>query len=250
MLGDACRSDSCGLLAGLAPEVLSDLAPAVECLPIGSELVVPADPSPRVRILLQGWATRHKTLNDGRRQITGFMFAEDMGSSWTPADGYIDHGARTLTACRMLSVHGERLADLARRTPVIGTRVRRANLADFAILNAWLVNLGQRKAPERIAHLLCELSYRLRLTRSGAGPAHNFLPLAQQDIADALGLTSVHVNRVVQRLRANGFIEVRKGALILRDPAGLAKLCDFDATYLSGVIPYGGDAQPLTGTGR
>jgi len=58
------------------------------------------------------------------------------------------------------------------------------------------------------------------------------IPLTQQDIADALGMTSVHVNRVVQKLRANQLLEIRKGSLILRDPQGLARLCDFDSAYL------------------
>jgi CRP-like cAMP-binding protein len=223
---------TCDLLAGLAPEHLRDLDLRIEKYNSGAELIQARDNNRTVRILLDGWACRHRELKDGGRQITAFLFPGDVGSIWTPLEGRADHGVRTLTACRVLVAHRDRLADLSRRNPVIGNRVRRAMAADLSILNNWLVNLGQRKAPERLAHLLCELGYRLELSADGAQMADPFIPLTQQELADALGMTSVHVNRVVQKLRGEGLLEIRKGALILRDIAKLAKFCDFDPDYL------------------
>jgi len=226
------RVDACELLAGLAPEHLVDLKLRVERHTAGAELLKPREPGRNVHILLEGWACRHRTVGDGDRQITAFVFPGDMASCWTPIESPFDHGVRTLTPCRVMVATRERLADLARRHPVVATRLRRAMRTDFSILNDWLVNIGRRKAPERIAHLLCELNHRLEMARPGIHNGDRVIPLTQQDIADALGMTSVHVNRVVQKLRANHLLEIRKGSLILRDPQGLARLCDFDAAYL------------------
>lgn len=222
----------CDLLAGLAPEHLRDLDLRVEKYNSGAELIFARDNNRPVRIILEGWACRHRELKDGGRQITAFLFPGDLGSTWTPLEGRVDHGVRTLTACRVLVAHRDRLADLSRRNPVLGARVRRAMAADLSILNNWLVNLGQRKAPERLAHLLCELGLRLEMSAECAGTADPFIPLTQQELADALGMTSVHVNRVVQKLRGQGLLEIRKGALILRDLATLAEFCDFEPDYL------------------
>ncbi len=223
---------TCDLLAGLAPEHLRDLDLRVEKYNSGAELILARDNNRVVRIILEGWACRHRELKDGGRQITAFLFPGDLGSNWTPLEGRPDHGVRTLTACKVLVAHRDRLADLARRNPVLGLRVRRAMAADLSILNNWLVNLGQRKAPERLAHLLCELGTRLELSGDGARIGDAIIPLTQQELADTLGMTSVHVNRVVQKLRSEGLVDIRKGALILRDVASLARFCDFDVDYL------------------
>ncbi len=229
---DPVRADACDLLAGLAPEHLGDLKLRVERHNAGTELLNPREPSRNVHILMEGWACRHRTLGDGDRQITAFMFPGDTASCWTPIESPFDHGVRTLTSCRVMVANRERLADLARRHPVVATRLRRALRTDVSILNDWLVNVGRRKAPERIAHLLCELNFRLGIAHPSIHSGNRVIPLTQQDIADALGMTSVHVNRVVQKLRANQLLEIRKGSLILRDPQGLARLCDFDSAYL------------------
>jgi CRP-like cAMP-binding protein len=231
-VSDPAPTDSCDLLMGLAPEHVIDLKLRVERHNAGTELLNPREPGRDVHIVLDGWACRHRTVGDSDRQITAFMLPGDTASCWTPIESPFDHGVRTLTPCRVMVASRERLADLARRHPVIATRLRRAMRADVAILNDWLVNLGRRKAPERIAHLLCELNFRLETARPGVHQGDHIVPLTQQDIADALGMTSVHVNRVVQKLRINHLLEIRKGSLILRDPQGLARLCDFDSTYL------------------
>ncbi len=232
MAADPVRTDACDLLVGLAPEYLVDLKLGVERHNAGTELLKPREPGRSVHILLEGWACRHRMVGDADRQITAFMFPGDTASCWTPIESPFDHGVRTLTPCRVMVANRERLADLARRHPVIATRLRRALRTDVSILNDWLVNVGRRKAPERIAHLLCELNHRLEIARPGIHNGERVIPLTQQDIADALGMTSVHVNRVVQKLRANHLVEIRKGSLILRDPQGLARLCDFDPAYL------------------
>lgn len=237
-----CRSsdpglaDICALLAGLAPEYLVDLELRMESRNPGSELFNPREPGDSVHILMEGWACRDRPFGDDGRQITAFMFPGDLASCWTPLESPFDHRVRTLTPCRVMVADRARLADLARRNSVIATRLRRAMRTDVSILNDWLVNVGRRKAPERIAHLLCELNHRLEIACPSLYGADRLIPLMQQDIADALGMTSVHVNRVVQRLRANQLLEIRKGCIILRDPLGLARLCAFDSAYLGRLI--------------
>ncbi len=230
------RDDICALLAGLAPEYLVDLKLQVESRNAGTELFNPREPGDSVHILMEGWACRDRPFGDGDRQITAFMLPGDLASCWTPIESPFDHRVRTLTPCRVMVASRARLADLARRNSVIATRLRRAMRTDVSILNDWLVNVGRRQAPERIAHLLCELNHRLEIARSNLHSGDRLIPLTQQDIADALGMTSVHVNRVVQKLRANQLLEIRKGSVILRDPQGLAQLCAFDSAYLGLLI--------------
>jgi CRP-like cAMP-binding protein len=219
----------CALFAGLRPDALAELQLEVERLPPGASLLDLEDPPATARILLDGWAVRSNSLRDGRRQILGLMFAGDLGSSWTPVFGPWDHAIRALTPCRVVQIARASLTELARGLPLLGDRIAQAAAVDAAIVHAWLVNLGQRKAPERIAHLFCELAYRL----PGRPQQASTIPLTQQDLADALGMTSVHVNRVLQRLRAEGLIDIRKGAVIVLDPEGLGHHCDFDPSYLT-----------------
>jgi CRP-like cAMP-binding protein len=230
---DPRGTDPCDLFAGYGLAQLAELEMRHERVAPGIELRAIRESQRSVRILLHGWACRHVTLQDGRRQITAFMFPGDVASHWTPLEAAEGGGVRTLTDCRVLLVRADRLADLARSDLVIAGRLTRAARADFAILSAWLANVGLRKAPERVAHLLCELHHRLELAEPSDETVDRLLPLTQQDIGDALGVTSVHVNRVVQRLRANGFIDIRKGALIVRDADGLLRLCDYRTDYLA-----------------
>ena len=104
-------------------------------------------------------------------------------------------------------------------------------LIDASIFREWVVNVGRRDARARIAHLLCELA--LRLERTGAGRDGSFdLPLTQEQLADATGLTAVHTNRTLQSLRREGLIQLSNGILRVLDWEGLRKVGDFDELYL------------------
>jgi CRP-like cAMP-binding protein len=204
-----------------------------------------------VRLLLDGWACRETTLKDGRRQIIGLMFPNDLCSYWTPLGGPWTHDIRALTACRVLCVDAESLSGLVRRTPFLGAHLRERAATDTAVLHAWLLNLGQRQARERIAHLFCELDFRLAAAGLCRGHPRPTIPLTQQDLGDTLGMTSVHVNRVLQALKLEGLIEVRKGSVSLMDSPGLSRICEFDPRYLAtqprGETDFARVDQTLTG---
>ena len=232
----------CPLLAGATGSAIADLNPSIERAAPGAELLNPCERPRKVRIILDGWAARQKTLKDGRRQIVGLMFVNDIGSYWTPVAEAATHEVRALTSCRVLRVDADALGDVARRLPFLASRLYARASADASMVHAWLLNIGQRKAPERIAHLFCELSYRLDAAGHNRGDAGATIPLTQQDLADALGMTSVHVNRVLQRLKLERMIDIRKGSVALLDTASLARLCDFDPSYLE-MTPSFGQAE-------
>lgn len=232
----------CWLLSGVDGEDLVDLKLDVERLAAGSALTTPDERPRTLRILLDGWAMMSRSLPDGRRQILSLMFAGDVGSCWTPLREMLGVEVHALTPCRTLAARADCFQSLLTRHPALAARAAERAAVDLSILQAWLVNVGQRKAPERIAHLFCELGF--RLDNAGLGGVPDWvLPLTQQDLADALGMTSVHVNRVLQRLRADGLIAIRKGAVILRDVEALARICDFDPAYLR---PDSDDGTDLT----
>ena len=106
-----------------------------------------------------------------------------------------------------------------------------ATLVDEAVLRAWLVNVGRRDALQAVGHLFCELYVRMRNVGLAAGETME-LPLTQEEIGDALGLTPVHVNRVLQRLRADGLIALKRGALEILDMAALERVAGFNPNYL------------------
>jgi CRP-like cAMP-binding protein len=222
----------CALLAGTPASAVAELSPAIERLPAGSVLLDREGNRAEVRLLLDGWACREMTLTDGRRQIIGLMFPNDICSYWTPIGVPWTHEVRALTACRVLRVEAEPLSRLADRIDAVQSRLGERACADTAVLHAWLLNLGQRKARERIAHLFCELNFRLEAAGLCKGHRRPTIPLTQQDLADTVGMTSVHVNRVLQRLKLEGLVDVGKGSVRLLDAAGLAQICEFDPAYL------------------
>jgi CRP-like cAMP-binding protein len=183
-----------------------------------------------VHLMVEGWAARYKLLNDGSRQITAFLIPGDFCDLHVTILAAMDHSISTLTNARVCYVpRGEMDALTAR--PHLTRAFWWATLVDEAVLRAWLVNIGRRDAFEAIGHLMCELYLRLR--NVGLTTDHSYeLPLTQEEIGDALGLTPVHVNRVLQRMRADGLITLNRSALTIHDYRRLEKASGFNANYL------------------
>ena len=164
-------------------------------------------------VLLEGFACRYKVLEDGRRQILAFYVPGDpcdlAGLMW----GEPSHSTCTLTHARVVRVPQAVLLDWAKRHPSLNEALWRAALADAADTDEWVINVGRRTAQQRTAHLLCELALRLRAAETGAagrpsrGPAYA-LPLTASELADALGLTPVHVGRMLHELRDRGLAAI------------------------------------------
>jgi len=184
-----------------------------------------------VHIMVEGWAARYKMVDDGSRQITAFLLPGDFCDLHVTILGDMDHGIVALTPAKVAFVPHQVMQDLPLGRPELLRALWWATLVDEAVLRSWIVNIGRRKSSERVAHLFCELQARLKLVGLVSGD-HFDLPLTQEIIADAVGLTPVHVNRTLQKLRELGLIVLRGGALTILDIDGLRDFAGFDPNYL------------------
>lgn len=137
-----------------------------------------------------------------------------------------------LTASTICKVEHEALREIGFRYPAIAAAFWRDCVIDARIVSQWLVNIGRRDARSRMAHFFCELASRYRMMDQSDGRTFR-LPMSQEQIGDALGLTSVHVNRMLMSLRADDLVTFERGRVTILDPHGLARVGEFDAAYLA-----------------
>ena len=195
------------------------------------DLLQEGDPPRVVNLILDGWACRYKTLPDGRRQIVGLFLPGDLCDMNVYLLKQMDHNIGAITALRVAEITREDFERLLARHPRLAEALFWNELVTVAIQREWTINLGQRSAYERIAHLLCETFLRLRtvgLTSDSMCP----FPLTQLDIADASGLTAVHVNRTLQELRRDRLIELQSRILTIPDLEALKSAALFNDNYL------------------
>lgn len=182
-------------------------------------------------LLLDGMAHRYKSLEDGRRQIVSFHVPGDILDLAGLLLGRMDHAVGALTPVEVAPLAHATVLDWMRRHPDLGGLLWRDTLVDAAVFREWVVNVGRRTASQRVAHLLCELATRLFVAGSAPSRACD-LPVARVDLADATGLSAVHVGRVVQELCGAGLIEARGRTVAVRDWEGLKRAGGFDPRYL------------------
>lgn len=184
-----------------------------------------------LRVVLSGWANRYKTLEDGRRQVVNLLLPGDTCDYGFHLLHEMDHSIAALTALSYAELSRESLEQLTSAHPSLAQALWRETLVTASIQREWTVNLGQRIAYERVAHLLCEVFLRLRTVGLTNGTTCAF-PLTQADMADATGLSVVHVNRTVQELRAAGLIVLRDKSLTVNDLQALQDAALFNPNYL------------------
>lgn len=182
-------------------------------------------------LLLDGIMCRHKDLQDGQRQITELHVAGDFADLHSFTLKRLDHNLMTLTPCRAAIVPHERLKAITEQFPHLARVYWFATNLDAAIHREWVLSLGRRTAIARLAHLFCELYVRLRVVGLTEGTGYE-LRLTQTDLGEALGLTSVHVNRTLKELRAKGLVEFRGSRVEISDLPGLQRVAEFDEAYL------------------
>ncbi|MGI8610670.1 MAG: Crp/Fnr family transcriptional regulator [Sphingomicrobium sp.] len=183
-------------------------------------------------LLLEGWAYRYKSMVNGGRQIMAYLLPGDLCDVQIFLFEEMDHSIGLLSDALVAKIPAAEMLDLMDRYPRIERALMWATLVDEATLREWLLNVGQRDALQRIAHLFCELCVRLRVVKL-VDEDHSFrLPLTQTELADTTGMTTVHVNRSLQRLRQDGLIISRQGRLTILDYKRLAEIAGFNATYL------------------
>ncbi len=198
---------------------------------MGQDVVRAGDPADRCAIVLEGLAFGYKLTGDGRRQILCFHLAGDMPDLQSLRFGRADTGVGAVTGCRVGYVPYAALRDLCSRRPSLTEVLWRETLVQAAIVREWLLNVGRRDAFARLAHLMCEMVFRQRAAGLTSDHSCGF-PFTQTLLADALGLSTVHVNRTLQRLRADGLVEWEARRLMVLDWQRLCTVADFDPTYL------------------
>jgi CRP-like cAMP-binding protein len=185
-----------------------------------------------VHLIANGFACRYKVLHDGRRQITAFLMAGDFCDLRGLLLHQMDFGIAALGPSTTLAVIShERLMGILEKHPRLAFGLWRDAMIDAAICRQWLINIGRRSAYARIAHLLCEIWHRMQavgLARDGSFE----LPMTQAEIGDALGLSTVHVNRTLQQLRADRLIEFKSNVVTVLDWQRLQAAGEFDPGYL------------------
>jgi CRP-like cAMP-binding protein len=182
-------------------------------------------------LISEGFAFRSRTTFDGLRQILSLHIPGDIPDLQSLHLKLMDHDLITLTPCTLGLIPHEAIKHLARTRPNVAAALWRETLIDASIFREWVVDLGRRSAAARMAHLLNELYSRLE----AIGRARNGmfeLPITQTELADCLGLSTVHVNRVLQDLRKQGLLKVTRSEFHLLRQEELKELAGFDPAYL------------------
>lgn len=182
--------------------------------------------------LLSGYAMRHKLVANGQRQIVSIHMKGEFVDMQNSMFSHADHSVQMLTAGRVAALPRQEVVRLAFERPTIGRAMWIDSLVDSSIFREWIVNVGRREARARIAHLMCELALRMRV--AGLGQQTDYeMPLTQEQLADATGLTPVHVNRTIKALELDGLIKrVGPRFITIGDWRKLAEAGDFNSGYL------------------
>jgi CRP-like cAMP-binding protein len=212
-------------------QALETLPMQVNVIKDDQDLVREGDRPTRSCVILSGFTATYKITGEGKRQIVSFGIAGDIPDLQSLHLKTLDISIGTLTPCRVGFIQHEALREICTRYPRIAAAFWRETLIEGAIFREWVLNVGRREAYNRMAHVLCELLVRLRAVGLAEDHGCN-LPITQGEFADAMGITTVHVNRVLQQMRAEGLIELKGDRLNIPNWEQLKQVGDFDPTYL------------------
>lgn len=224
----ATRLSTVGTLSQEDRRALLELPFTSERHGLGTDLRVAAEG--QAVLLTAGFVIRHKTVADGGRQIVAVHVPGDVIHAHT---SLVEPGSRidSLTRVEIARIQAAPLLKLAFTHPEIGRAMWREALIASAISREWIASLGRRSARGRVAHLICETA--VRCERAGMGTHEGFeLPMTQEQLGDALGLTAVHINRTLRALQEDGLIQRSKRSIAVADWPGLVREAGFDPSYL------------------
>lgn len=214
-----------------AREAILDVTYSLRTLEPSTYLVREGDLPTRCGVLVSGFAYRQKITGEGARQIIAIHLpgdAVDFQNLYLNVSG---HNVQMLTRGEVAFVPHQQLRALARSHEEVGEAIFVNTLADASVFREWVVNVGRRQARQRIAHLMCELGF--RLDALGLTENHGYdLPMTQEELGDAVGLTTVHVNRTLKQLAADGLIVRSKRKLAFPDWEMMRGAGDFNERYL------------------
>ena len=195
------------------------------------DLVREGESAPHVGLLVSGFAYRCRVLPDGRRQVVSYLIPGDLCDARQLLVPMATHTVSSLVASNAVMFSRDSLLALMNRYPRIAQALCWLTLLEEQIAREWLVNVGQRTALERLAHLLCEIYARMQAVSLTDGGRCE-LPLTQVDLADTLALSTVHVNRTLQELRRRGLVSLSGGMLEIHDFDTLQSVAMFSPDYL------------------
>lgn len=213
-------------------EALADLHAPRRKVVRHREIIVAGRRYDHLFILCSGVALRYKVLQDGKRQILNLGLPGDLIGLPSNLFDVAVNSVSALTEVVLAPVPFSKLFTLFAQFPRLGTALFWSSACEAAIYGEHLVNLGRRSANERLAHLLLELLVRLRVTGLGDETSYT-MPLTQELMADVLGLSSPHINRMLRSLRDEGLATIEGQRVVIQDVAGLSALAGFDERYLS-----------------
>ncbi len=210
---------------------LSDLYGRRRKYPAGRDMSHEGQKSQVAYILAEGWVCSYKLLPSGTRQIVDFQIPGDFLGLRSVLFRTSDHSVEPITRIEASEIRANDLLEAFAKRPRLAAAVLWAASRDEAMVVEHLVGLGRRDAPQRMGHFLLELGARLRLIGRGTKAGFD-CPLSQYHLADALGLSSVHVNRVLRQLREDGLCTFRRGRVEFDDYERLVEMAEFDRAYL------------------
>ena len=194
-------------------------------------LVREGDETEHSALLLSGFAFRSKIVGDGGRQIVAIQMKGDMVDLQNSVLGIADHNVQALTTIEVALIPRAAILEIAAERPNVGRAMWHDTLVDGSVQREWVANIGRRDARARMAHLLCEFA--LRLETAGLGEQCNYeLPMTQEQLADCVGLTPVHVNRTLKGLDNDKLITRTMRSVKIDDWESLVEAGDFNSTYL------------------
>jgi CRP-like cAMP-binding protein len=212
-------------------QALLDLPMQVQELRAKQDIVREGDRPTRSCLVLEGFTCMFKLTGEGKRQIMAFHIPGDMPDLQSLHLKTLDNSVGTITRCKVGFIQHETIRDLCQTYPRIGSALWRETLIDASIFREWMISIGRRDAFARLSHLLCELLVKMKAV--GLVEDHTCkLPITQGEFGDALGLSTVHVNRTLQEIRKAKLITLRGATLKVLDWDGLKKAGEFDPTYL------------------
>ena len=212
-------------------ETLERLCAQTRDVKANQELVREGDLRDAVLVILEGFACRYKIVRSGERSIVAYLVPGDTCDWHRFVVQKMDHSIATLSPCKVVDIPSAAMLEVTDKHPTITRALWWSTLVDEGTLREWIVNVTRRSAEEAVAHLFCEMLLRLGAVGLRVGDGFEF-PLTQAELADTVGLSTVHANRVLQKLRKEKLIRLCKSSLQILNVEGLMELAGFEPNYL------------------
>jgi CRP-like cAMP-binding protein len=195
------------------------------------DIVEEGDHPTRCFLVLEGWLCGYKLLSSGRRTTLSLHVPCDLLTMDSLHTGMAEYGVASITPAEVAFISHANLLGLMAQVPAVAWALWRETVFEAAITREWLVNLASRPAVSRIAHLFCEVYLKLEAIGLASGHRCEF-PLTQGELAEAVGMSVIHVNRSLRLLREEGIVAFQSHQLVIEDWAALVRVADFTPTYM------------------